>query len=367
MRVHVLHGPWREANSRAFFAPLFRARQEIRDCGLDLRFFAAATAELTDCDALLVDDKHFGDAWGSNQTRILDQLDQFAAATRLVYCDLGDSSGLLRIDALVRVHAYWKGYLLRDRQAYGSAHYGGRLYTDHFHATAGVTDSSPLFSTPLPANHAHKLKLAWGYGLARHGWLSGWGSNLFARLPLPQLLGLPIRFARPGRPRSRLVSCRMGFRYGRETVAHQRQLLRTILAEHVPASRVGRRAFFAELKQSQLVASPFGWGEFAYRDYEAFIAGAALLKPAMSHLETYPDYYQPDHTMIALRWDLADLADKVAWAAGNPRKTQEIATFAQNLYNYHVTTAGGRRDLAKRLLGLLRDVAVAVSARPEFG
>ena len=33
--------------------------------------------------------------------------------------------------------------------------------------------------------------------------------------------------------------------------------------------------------------SPFGWGEIGARDFEIFINGSLLIKPDMSHLETY--------------------------------------------------------------------------------
>ena len=40
------------------------------------------------------------------------------------------------------------------------------------------------------------------------------------------------------------------------------------------------------LEDSKVVISPFGWGELAYRDFEAFYNSCLLLKPNIDHLIT---------------------------------------------------------------------------------
>ena len=54
--------------------------------------------------------------------------------------------------------------------------------------------------------------------------------------------------------------------------------------------------------------SPFGWGELCLRDYEAVLGGALLLKPDMSHLETWPDVFVPHDTYAPFDWDATDPA-----------------------------------------------------------
>ncbi len=361
-RVHIIHGPWSETNTRAFFSPVFRCRAELRDKGILVRFFSALTDAATDADFLLLDDKYFGSAWDVRRTEILQQIEMIGnRGTALIYCDLGDSSGLIRVPALLRSRAYWKGYLLSDRSQYTVPHYGGRLFTDHYHRVDGVDDKKTSSSTAVPQDQLAKLHLSWGYGLTNHGLLANRASSLFSRLPMPILLNLPLQTAEPSGPRPLALSCRISTSHRRASVVHQRLRLKSLLGDRIPTSRVSPRAFFAELRQSRLVLSPFGWGEFAYRDYEAFVSGAALVKPSMAHLETFPDYYRDNETMLPLRWDLADLESTLSQALERPAATQEIARTAQNVYKYHVAAPEGRRDFAERFQSLLlkcRGVAV---------
>jgi hypothetical protein len=81
-----------------------------------------------------------------------------------------------------------------------------------------------------------------------------------------------------------------------------------------------------------IVVSPFGWGEICYRDFECFLAGAVLLKPDMSHLKTWPDYYEPHVTYIPFAWDLSDLEQRIMDVLSDVERSQEIATNGQRRF-----------------------------------
>jgi hypothetical protein len=55
--------------------------------------------------------------------------------------------------------------------------------------------------------------------------------------------------------------------------------------------------------------SPFGYGEVAWRDYEAVLEGSLLVKPESSHLETNPDIFRNGETYAAIAWDFADMGE----------------------------------------------------------
>ena len=95
--------------------------------------------------------------------------------------------------------------------------------------------------------------------------------------------------------------------------------------------RVGRRRYFTELLMSRTVLSPFGWGEVCFRDYEAVASGCLLLKPTMDHLETAPDIYKAGETYVPLRWDLADLEEKLEWIRAHPGESRQIVERAQRV------------------------------------
>ena len=70
--------------------------------------------------------------------------------------------------------------------------------------------------------------------------------------------------------------------------------------------KVNKKEYLNELSLSKLSISPFGFGEICYRDFESILNKCLLLKPNMSHLETYPDFFKERITYIPLNWDLED-------------------------------------------------------------
>ena len=131
--------------------------------------------------------------------------------------------------------------------------------------------------------------------------------------------------------------------------------------------RVSRRQFFAELTHSKVVVSPFGWGEFALRDYETFLSGALLLKPDMSHMETYPDLYQNGKTMVAHRWDLTDFQDKLDEVLEDYSRFVALSEEGQELYRHHLATRQGRQDFALRVEDIVRSGLNATIATEPVG
>lgn len=83
--------------------------------------------------------------------------------------------------------------------------------------------------------------------------------------------------------------------------------------------------YMAEMKQSKLCFSPFGFGELCWRDIEAVVAGAVLVKPSMEHLESLCDIYRPGETYAPVRWDFSDLEETVARLTSRPDECRAMA------------------------------------------
>jgi hypothetical protein len=113
---------------------------------------------------------------------------------------------------------------------------------------------------------------------------------------------------------------------------------------------ISKSRYMRELAQSKLCFSPFGYGEVCWRDFEAVAAGAVVVKPDMSHLETDPDIYHPFETYIPVRWDLADLEEKVRDALADPESLRRMAVRAFNIVRDHLR-GPSLADLAARLAG----------------
>ena len=91
---------------------------------------------------------------------------------------------------------------------------------------------------------------------------------------------------------------------------------------------------------SKFGLSPFGWGEIGARDFEVFINGSLLIKPDMSHLETFPNFFKPMKTYIPVAWNFEDLEDKILDLLDSEEKRKEIASNGQDFYRSAISNYG---------------------------
>jgi len=92
--------------------------------------------------------------------------------------------------------------------------------------------------------------------------------------------------------------------------------------------RVTKREFMAEMRNTRLCFSPFGHGEMCWRDVEAWMAGAVLVKPDMGHIRTEGDLYVADETYAPVRWDFSDLRDVVHALLADPARCRRLVETA---------------------------------------
>ncbi len=89
--------------------------------------------------------------------------------------------------------------------------------------------------------------------------------------------------------------------------------------------------YISQLRKAKICISPYGLGEFSYRDYEAICCGAILIKPDMSYVETYPDIYQANKTYVSCKIDFSDLKEVVERVLNNYQDYEHIKTEALNI------------------------------------
>ncbi|MES1222531.1 MAG: hypothetical protein ABUT20_43955, partial [Bacteroidota bacterium] len=65
------------------------------------------------------------------------------------------------------------------------------------------------------------------------------------------------------------------------------------------------------LRSSKIVVSPWGRGEWCWRDFEAVLCGAVLIKPDTSFVKMIPDLYQNNVYYVPCKPDFSDLQETV--------------------------------------------------------
>lgn len=102
-----------------------------------------------------------------------------------------------------------------------------------------------------------------------------------------------------------------------------------MVAKLYKGRRVSTEDYFKYVSLSKVLVAPFGYGEMAPRDLESAQLGSLLIKPDMSHVDTYPNIYIKDKTYISCKHDYSDLEEKIEYAVTNFDSLRD--TFVNNL------------------------------------
>ena len=358
-RINILTCPMTDQNVRSFLAPLLANRRLFLDTGIQFHLYQQPTPGLIDCDVLMINSAFWKAPWVDRRTEALDLVAHLVErVSETLFFDRSSTSSTVMSEFLPLVKRYYKTNLLRDRALYQKALYGQRQFTDYYHNRNGVVDATPVSSMPVEdARDLAKLRPSWNTALANYSLLGPRISALYKHVPLAQLMRPTKMFTRPSVHRAIEVSCRMGLTYKYETVAYQRLRLADALHRYRRTERVSKINYFKELRDSKIVTSPFGYSEVNYKDFETFITGGLLLKPDMSHLETYPNFYQADVTYLAHDWDLTDIEEKVDRVLSDYSGHLHIAENGQNLYREYTVGRSAHERFVSYFLDLLAEAA----------
>lgn len=102
---------------------------------------------------------------------------------------------------------------------------------------------------------------------------------------------------------------------------HRQQLIHKLrklkLKVFVHAEESGRHTFKDSdyrqvLRNSRICLSPWGMGEWNYRDFQAMYSETTLIKPDSSHVKSYPvDIFKENARYIACETDFSDIEEKI--------------------------------------------------------
>ncbi|MGL1890190.1 MAG: glycosyltransferase [Spirochaetaceae bacterium] len=273
----------------------------------------------------------------------------------------GNAGGAIhRPEVLPYVDLFYNKALFKDRSLYKKTFYGDEMFSEYHHEKHGVTDPEPIIREVLTDESLlDKLRLSWNIGVTD-----------FPNTKLRQRIGVVIaRAFGPifvkflyhrnfwdgagivGSVKKYKIHGRLGFP-AKKSIHHQRKLIVEIIKDNPDFlnGRVDQKQFNREIKESKIILSPFGWGELCKRDFEAVYNRSLLLKPDMSHLETWPDIFIPGETYVPFKWDLSDMVSKGSYYLENETERENIIDNAFNIYKNELD------GLEDRFNGIIKEI-----------
>lgn len=366
MRVHILTS--RKLRAHSFTFPLRVYARQLKQAGIQVRLFYRDDApRLTACDVLGVVSDYFGIRHLITRQ---DDVMQFLERCRervgaLVWFDVAAGTGTLFEPAFAAVDLYAKKQLLKDRTLYRTPYYE-REYHLHFFYEHYGEQLAAFGEKACIVNHRgledweiERFKVSWNLGLGDYNTFWGRGRNVRPYWPLARFARGTSNPNNPNRPTD--VSYRVGTRYQFPAIPFHRLELRRLLKELAEQrdeysirceGNLPYQAYRKELEQTSIAPSPFGWGEICWRDFEVFLSGAVLLKPAMDHLETWPDYFEEGVTYVAHRWDFSDFQSIILQLLDDPARRRVIAGAGYDRYR---ASLSAEEEFVNRFTDLVRE------------
>lgn len=322
--------------------------------GFDLHDLESAAEKAKKFDIVFLAFHNLSKFYQSSNNEIIAVLQKIKAKCRLlVWLDTSDSTGTTRFQFLPYVDLYLKKQILKDRDLYLTPFWGGRIHCDYYHKMLGIGDPEVEVDSgaqPLKEEEKDKIRLSWNVGCG----------DLFSGDPVKQIFH-PYNYANytfcpPGSKKDIDIHFR-GSAWS-PVAGYQRQKIIELLsgAEGLKIPDVTKKVphdeYVRELKSAKAICSPFGWGEICTRDFEAFLYGATLVKPDMSHLETFPDWYVENETYVPIKWDFSDFNDLLDHLKAHDKDKEytEIAVNGQHIFEETMMTEKGRQLFARHLI-----------------
>src|SRR5512138_693586 len=317
MLVHFLTARTFKAHCLTF--PLRVFSEQLAAAGITVSYYSKYIPQLEECDVLCICQEVFFPSQLNrtppNRNALLEKVRRNVGT--IVWFDTSDGTGKTSFSVLPYVDLYAKSQLLKDRTHYMGELYRNDYYADYYHKR-GIADDQPPGNPAalLPPEYLSKLSLSWNLGLG--DWLGFRNASTLERVwkifyPWPHYWVSPV--GPDSTPRSIDVSFRGKVNYTRAATTYHRQQAVRQLKEFAGRSnykviyegRLPYREYRQEMRSSKVVCSPFGLGEInGGRDFECLMDGALLVKPDMSHLETWPNYFEPGVTYMPFAWDYSD-------------------------------------------------------------
>lgn len=270
----------------------------------------------------------------------LKKLYEKSSRPRIVYLDHYCLSSTPFFEAMPYVDVYVRKQLLTPVNDYNDENFRGKnIVADFISRQYNIDLGDWEFGSKIPEGCEDKLIPGWNLGTAKT-------LSRPARYPL-------LRGVTPSAKKKLDLTCRLTVREHDDTdpnsiyFIHRSKCLEAVvaledkfkIAHNANGEQITFKEFQRELRESRMALSPFGWGEITDRDFRIINGCTLLLKPDMSHLETYPDVFRAGETYAPVKWDFSDLEEVCEYYLSHPAETREITENAINVYDEYYRQA----------------------------
>lgn len=357
INVHFL-GDKKDAIIDYLLTPIRCNKKELLQRGYRIKIYYHPTKKCLECDILCLVSKKVLRYLGENSPVCQEEGPTITflknarkTVSKIIWFDSSDSTSVTHFELLPFIDLYLKKQLFKDKNLYKKNFYGGRVFSEFYHYKFKVKDKAPFTQFyPLKQEDWYKVSLSWNIGLG--DMYNAFSPKTKYRRLIPDHWVVRYRFpvVSPSLKKTTDIFLSTNANLKRPTIAFHRQKiieeLRNLIKNNgnltgqINGNRLPLKQFRKALADSKILPSPFGWGELGVRDYEAFINGAVLLKPDISHMETWPDIFKENESYMPIKWDFSNLEESTLELLGNDEKRIEIATKGQNLFLKSISDEG---------------------------
>ena len=334
-----------------FLFPIFRCKNYLTDLGYTIKLKNKLDNSLLNCDILCVLStciRHHG-----KDNVYMDELRKFSELAKLTYfLDISDSGGLFYEIGFEIGQVYYKKQIYHDRSYYTNSNTcEPRMHFDYVIKNNFIKKDSHN----IPDNYSHiskniidDIRISWNVGLGDYRTFSFPSKTLLrgvirmqtkiCRKPMIfPMFQNRYDFNEYSDRNVDLLSCFGSYDLTSKPISFHRKASADMAASLNGDYKVASGFFpvdeyYTLLRKAKMALSPFGWGEMTWKDFEVFINGIALLKPNMSHLETWPNYYIENETYLPYSWDASELGELIERVLSDEGFLEEVARNGQERF-----------------------------------
>ncbi len=271
----------------------------------------------------------------------------------------------IRFEFMPYVEKYLKKQLLKERELYAKKLAHNRIYVDYYqnrYQKKKTTSNDPALNN-LFEKYKNKIDLSWNIAYTDYRLFNTLlnllyifskrlNSILFSR-KLKLWMNSNLSFS----DRKKIFSANFRLTESK-TVSYQRIEMYNFLEKTYgpnPNAVIGllpKKRYLKTLQSTKAVFSPFGMGEICHRDFEAFLFRAALIKPNMDPIETWPDLYAKYKTYFPLSWEQEKWEKEISNILNDKSLLKSIAANGQKAY-YELWSKEGCKIFCKHFINIV--------------